>query len=86
MPSGDQVDVELSRFSTGKEILEGLLNEKVAPWQTPQGDPISYELISRASNVRIEENKTLNDLGILNGETILLIPRLGAEAQPKKIT
>lgn len=78
MPGGEQVDVELPRFSTGKEILEGLLNEKVAPRQTPQGEPLFYELISKTSNVRIEDHKTLHDLGIRDGETILLIPDLVA--------
>lgn len=84
MPGGEQVDVELPRFSTGQEILEGLLNEKVAPRQTQQGEPLFYELISKTSNVRIEDNKTLHDLGIRDGETILLVPDLvaGAGHQP----
>ncbi|MGB3799255.1 MAG: hypothetical protein WA952_05525, partial [Lewinella sp.] len=57
MPGGEQLDVELPRFSTGQEILEGLLSENVAPRQTQQGEPLFYELISKTGNVRIEDHK-----------------------------
>lgn len=76
MPGGEQLDVELPRFSTGLEILEGLLEQDVAPRQTRNGEPLFYELISKTGNVRIEDNKTLHDLGIHDGETILLVPDL----------
>ena len=76
MPGGEQLDVELPRFSTGLEILEGLLDQNVAPRETRNGEPLFYELISKKSNVRIEDNKTLHDLGIHDNETILLVPDL----------
>ena len=80
MPGGEQLDVELPRFSTGAEILKGLLDEGAAPRQTREGEPLIYELISKTANVRIEEQKTLHDLGIGDGETILLVPDLVAGA------
>lgn len=82
MPGGEQLDVEMPRFSTGQEILEGLLEQEVAPRQTKQGEPLFYELISKTNNVRIEDHKTLHDLGILEGETILLVPDLVAGNTP----
>ena len=83
MPGGEQVDVELSRFSTGREILSGLLDGGVAPRQAQTGEPLSYELISK-SNVRIDEDKTLHDLGIKRGEIIMLVPELTPGALPTK--
>ena len=82
MPGGESVDVELSRYSTGQEILMGLLDGGVAPREAQTGEPLSYELISKANNIRIESHKTLHDLGIRNGDTILLVPELTPGAAP----
>ena len=78
MPSGDELDVELPRYSTGKEIIEELLSASVAPRIDPNGNPYAYDLVSKASNVRIEDSKTLDDLRIKEGDTILFIPHLVA--------
>ena len=47
MPSGDELDVELPKFSTGREITEELLSQDVAPRADPEGNPYIYELISK---------------------------------------
>lgn len=78
MPSGDELDVELPRFSTGREITEELLTAGVAPRKDPEGNAYAYELVSKATNVRIEDSKTLHDLGIREDDTILFIPNLVA--------
>lgn len=78
MPNGDELDVELPVFSTGKDIIEELLNANVAPRMDNDGNPYVYELISKANNVRIGENKTLFDLGIQEGETIYFVPKITA--------
>lgn len=78
MPRGDELDVELPVFSTGKDIIDELLNSGVAPRTDGEGNPYVYELISKASNVKIGENKTLIDLGIREGETIYFVPKLVA--------
>ncbi len=76
MPAGNEVDVVLPAFSTGKEIIETLLNKNLAPYRAPDGIPYIYELFSKFSNKRIEAHKTLYDLGIRDGETIYFIPKL----------
>lgn len=78
MPSSQEFTVELPRFSTGREIREELLNEGVAPRVSPQGEPYVYELVVKSNNLRLEENKTLSDLGVQNGDTVLFIPNLVA--------
>ena len=78
MPNGDELDVELPVLSTGKEIVEELLNANVAPRQDTNGNPYIYELISKVSNVKIEEHKTLYDIGINDNEIIYFVPKLVA--------
>ena len=78
MPSGDELDVELPVFSTGREITEELLSQSIAPRTDPEGNPYVYELISKSSNVKIDEQKTLDDVGIKDGETLYFVPKLVA--------
>lgn len=78
MPGGDELDVELSRYDRGADIIEALLGEGVAPSTDPEGNPFVYELVSKASQVKIEGDKTLHDLQIREGDTLLFIPNLVA--------
>ncbi len=79
MPKGDELEVELPVFSTGKDIIEELLNANVAPRHDGEGNINVYKLISKASNIKIGESKTLYDLGIREGETIYFVPELVTE-------
>lgn len=78
MPAGDELDVELPVFATGKEIIEELLSQKIAPRNDPDGNPYVYKLVSKRSNQEIKEDKTLQSLDIREGETIYFVPKLVA--------
>lgn len=78
MPKGDELDVELPVYSTGRQIADELLDSNVAARHDPEGNPLVYELISKAGNVRIEDDKSLHDLGIRDGETLYLVPKMVA--------
>lgn len=78
MPSGDELDVELPVQATGKMIIGELLDASVAPRVDGEGNPYVYELISKMSNTRISDDKTLEELGIREGETLFLVPKLVA--------
>ena len=78
MPSGDELDVELPVYATGKDITTELLSQDVAPQQDPEGNPYVYEIISKASNVKIDESRSLYDAGIREGETLYFVPKLVA--------
>ncbi len=78
MPKGDELDVELPIYSTGKQIAEELLSANVAARHDPEGNPMIYELISKAGNVKIADDKSLHDLGIRDGETLYLVPKMVA--------
>lgn len=78
LPRGDELDVELPLFSTGKEIVEELLNADLVPRTDPQGNPYTYKLIHKDSSLEIVQEKTLFDLGVKDGNTLLLTPQLVA--------
>lgn len=76
MPSGDEVNVELGMATTGKEIKKAIIGNGAAPAQDNQGNLIAYELISKASNQRIDDEKSLENMNVTNGETLFMVPDL----------
>lgn len=78
MPRGDEVEVELSPYSTGKEIINELVGAGVAPRNDQEGVAYVYELISKRSSQRIGDEKSLFDAGIKDGEILYLAPKLVA--------
>ncbi|GAB4416777.1 MAG: hypothetical protein OHK0039_26440 [Bacteroidia bacterium] len=78
MPGGDELDVELPLYSTGKEIIDELLNGDMVPRNDPQGNPYTYKLVSKDSGLEIVPEKSLFSLGVKKGNTLLLMPELVA--------
>ena len=78
MPKGNELDVELPLFSTGKEIVDAMIQDGVAPRIDPEGNPYVYELFSKLSYTKIEDQKSLYDCGVQDGETLFLTPKLVA--------
>ncbi|MGK0366475.1 MAG: hypothetical protein ACI85O_003548 [Saprospiraceae bacterium] len=78
MPGGDELEVELPIYSTGKEIKEELLDAKVAPRTDPEGVAYVYDLIFKRKGAKITDEKTLYDLQIEAGDTLFLAPRMNA--------
>ena len=78
MPKGDELEVERPLYSTGKEIIEELINAEVVPKYDASGTPHVYELISKIKYTKIGEDKTLYDVGVKDGETLYLTPKLVA--------
>ena len=78
LPQGDELDVELPIFSTGKDILDELLAADLVPKADPQGNPYSYQLITKDRGSEVDYSKTLTDQGVRDGNTLLLAPKLVA--------
>lgn len=78
--SGDELEVELPLYSTGKEIVEELLKGDIIPKTDPEGNPYVYKLVAKRSGVEVIPEKNLGDLGIQAGDTLLLTPKLIAGA------
>ena len=78
MPSGDELEVELPIYSTGKEITDELLNAEVAPRVGPEGNPYIYDLVLRDGGIfkRISSNNTLWDYQVSSGDLFFFSPRL----------
>lgn len=77
-PSGDEVTIELDAYTSGKEIKKELIAADVAPATDNSGNPIAYKLISKTSNQVIDDHKTLDDVGVVPGETLFMVPDLVA--------
>lgn len=77
-PSGDEVTIELDVYTSGKEIKKELVSQDIAPAADSQGNPIVYKLISKSSNQVIDDHKTLDDLGIREGEMLFMVPDMVA--------
>ena len=78
MPSGDELDVELPLYSTGREIIEELKNGNLVPPNDPQGNPYTYKLVSKESGMEVVPEKSLFNLGVQDGNTLLLMPTIVA--------
>lgn len=78
MPGGDELDVELPLYSTGKEIIEELLNNGLVPTTDPQGNPYTYKLVSKETGQEVAQGQSLFNLGIKDGNTLLLMPNIVA--------
>lgn len=77
-PTGDEVTIELDEYTSGKEIKKELVAQDIAPSIDNEGNAILYQLISKTSNQVIDDHKTLDDLGIRQGETLFMVPDLHA--------
>ena len=74
--SGDELEVELPLYSTGKEIIDELIKGDIVPKTDPEGNPYVYKLVAKRSGTEIIPEKTLEDLGIKSDDTLLLTPKL----------
>ena len=77
-PSGDEVSIIVDPYTSGKEIKRELTAQDIAATTDNQGNPIVYKLISKSSNQVIDDHKTLDDMGIRNGETLFMVPDMVA--------
>ena len=76
-PGGEEFEVELPAYTTGKEIIEELLDNDLAPRNNPENQPYVYELISKKKG-KIADDKTLHELNIETSDMLYLSPRLNA--------
>jgi len=77
MPRGEVIGMELPLFSTGKEIIEACLEDDLLARTDQEGNPYVYEVITK-KNVKIDDNKTLFDVGLKENELIYIVPKMNA--------
>lgn len=72
MPIGEEFDARIPEYTTGRELLDLLLNEGNIPRSDPGDNPYSYNLIIKRLNMQIQKDKSLGDLGVQDGDTIII--------------
>jgi len=78
MPNGDEVEVDLPLNTSGKKIKSELMNAGVIQQRGSDGHPLVYKLIAKNTNNTLDDHKTLGDLGVQSGDTLILVPDLVA--------
>ena len=78
LPSGEELELDLPAEATGKEIIESLLefDEINTPTHDPEGNQIVYKLVSKNSGKEVKEDLSLFEVGVNNGDTLILSPTL----------
>ena len=63
----------------GAEItIEELKNGNLVSQNDPQGNPYTYKLVSKESGMEVVPEKSLFNLGVQDGNTLLLMPTIVA--------
>ena len=75
---GSELEVELPVISTGKQIIDELIKGEMLPERDQGGEPYVYKLISKSSGNEIRKEKTLADVGVSEGETLVVAPNVKA--------
>ena len=86
MPQGEEVEIEIPNITTGKELIKYLFERNLAPRYDTNGNPYIYELVSKKTNSKIYDDKSLKECFIKNDEIIYFMPKLVAGGKPKQAT
>ncbi len=78
MPSGMEFDIELPLYTRGKQLLDELMNLDEVERVGPNGQPYSYRLISKNTGQEIDPAKSLHNMSIKEGDTLILAADLEA--------
>ncbi len=80
MPSGMEFDIDLPLYTTGKQLLDELMALDEVERVGQNGQPYSYRLISKGTGQEIDLGKSLYNIGIKEGDTVILAADLEAGA------
>jgi hypothetical protein len=69
MPSGDELDVELPVFTTGKELVGQLLGENLAPRTDPEGNPYGQQRAPRRRKNALRRGHSRRRNALFRAET-----------------
>jgi len=81
MPANEEHDVELSRYTTGKEILNALIDNDIIKSSSADGDPYIYRIVTKGTNVQLTDEKALEDVHVKDGDTLIITPELVAGSE-----
>lgn len=61
-----------------KKILPNIITKMQLPVTSPDGTPMSYSLDHKEGGRRLQENQTLPEAGVKEGEHLLIFPEIVA--------
>jgi uncharacterized ubiquitin-like protein YukD len=78
LPMGEELELDLPAEATGKEIIASLLefDEINTPTHDHEGNQIVYKLVSKNSGQEVKKDLSLFEVGVNNGDTLILSPSL----------
>ena len=74
MPAGEELEVELPAMTTGREIIDEVIEHGNVPKTDNEGNPYIYVLSSKRHDIQID-SQTLYDANIQNDEILYLKPK-----------
>lgn len=78
MPAGEEHELELSRFTTGGEIIDALIENEIVSKSDHEGNPYIYRISTKGSGVQLTNEKTLHDVNVKDNDTLMVIPEMVA--------
>jgi hypothetical protein len=81
LPSGDMKNVSLPNDVSVQELLPELVTTLSVPVTGPDGRPISYRIDSKALGRSIQEELTLEEASVPDGDRLILSPVIVAGAR-----
>lgn len=78
MPTSEDVDVAVPPEATSIEIIETLLDHNLGSRKDNDGNKISYALRQKGKMHDLKEDATIQEEGVQNGDTLLMVPVLHA--------
>ena len=72
------VDAVVSDSITVRRILPNIITKMNLPVVGPDGQPMSYSLDHKEGGRRLQEDQTLNEAGVSDGDHLIIYPEIVA--------
>ena len=72
------VDAVIADTVSAKRILPNIITKMNLPVMGPDGQPMSYSLDHKEGGKRLQENQTLVDAGVHDGDHLIVYPEIVA--------
>ncbi len=77
------VKARVSPTVTSKNMIESIITKMQLPATSPDGTPMSYSLDHKEGGRRLQENQTLEEAGVHDGDHLIVFPEVVAGASSR---
>ena len=78
LPEGSELELDVSIYVTGTELIGELIDHEIIPAKMQAGDLIEYDLIHQKNNTAVHKQLAFVDSEIKDGDMILVVPKMKA--------